>query len=730
MTGTGSLSPANGAVGSANVGWIVSTSSTVIDLLADTDRSGIVDKNDEPGKGVWTNTLGAIYTVNYNADDKRVVSGSGSLAAGTPIPDAIYFNDNGDPEYENKVIGGLFGMPGTGTADLDDISPLVVRATQNPLPSDMRLFLKVAKLTQIQAIHVYQKLALHQVSPWGGPTETKTEIDITSWISDDATNDHTLGVEGLFLKGMKLPTHTGMPFDGMVDLTLELRQNNLVVASSKVEMKVAPWIALPNTQLSTQVWAAKCPSIDSQMHPNPDSNDAFISVLTGTGQLSTVPYDITVPQNVLEAETQWFQDHVEIGYTQRPGGRKVYSVFRLPYFTQPTWPLTRLLTDKIGVFQLGKDLGNLTSGDYGGNVELLPPTTANPLGRIVVGDTKSPALFAFFQAQEVQSPIDIPTIWLNVGHVDEAVAFDKTAENIIMANPALAYKTMQDWIAAKPDPGDHVLFYTGGRPQYGKVSSDSTNSAPNRLWTGIDLRGKKWTMLRIFSGNGAGQVAHIATLGNGFIDVDKVWETGSIILDVTGDIVGPCIAHYALQGSAPLFTSWDFLPLTGDEYVLVEGTELWATGAPDNTPAVLTMEEVLADAHLKTLTDKITVLLASIKQKLMDAASPDMLTYTQVPVLYVGNSVKLDNTVFALTPGLANVQIAAGKYYFAKQFCAGSDIATGADLFEAVAKAGLGAANCAFIDDWNCYHRHEGEVHCGTAVVRDFYAFDWWSKLK
>src|SRR5262249_60880006 len=103
-----------------------------------------------------------------------------------------------------------------------------------------------------------------------------------------------------------------------------------------------------------------------------------------------------------EAGTRWFQDHLEVGYTQRPGGPKKHEVFRLPYdrgtgSVQPPWTKNHLLSSTSGIFQLGIKLqsGAIQKGDYGGNQEVMPPTPAYPLGRIVEGDTRTDALAAF-----------------------------------------------------------------------------------------------------------------------------------------------------------------------------------------------------------------------------------------------------------------------------------------------------------------------------------------------
>ncbi|MCH8879388.1 MAG: hypothetical protein IID34_05840 [Planctomycetes bacterium] len=35
-------------------------------------------------------------------------------------------------------------------------------------------------------------------------------------------------------------------------------------------------------------------------------------------------------------------------------------------------------------------------------------------------------------------------------------------------------------------------------------------------------------------------------------------------------------------------------------------------------------------------------------------------------------------------------------------------------------------AGVGFADDWDLYHRLDGEVHCGTEVVRMLFGFNWW----
>jgi protein-arginine deiminase len=67
--------------------------------------------------------------------------------------------------------------------------------------------------------------------------------------------------------------------------------------------------------------------------------------------------------------------------------------------------------------------GQGTSQDYGGNIEVAPPTPEYPMGRIYYGaqGRYAPAdeVEELFESQAVQAPFELDSSWLCVGHVDE-----------------------------------------------------------------------------------------------------------------------------------------------------------------------------------------------------------------------------------------------------------------------------------------------------------------------
>lgn len=690
------------------------------DLDVDVNRNGTVDDSaDEMGEDVWVNGSGAIFSVNYDRDGMRT-------SGATPIPDALGFNDNGEPINEQTTIANA--------ADALDITPVVLRGLGTGLPAGVRVFLKVPNLEDIQSIHLYKRIASGEAVIWGGVGSRVTgnpaqplEKDITDLVDPTSatfagvmpSGDVTFGLEGLFFRN----TGVTNPFDGDVDITLEFRSGATVLFSDTVKLKVAPWLMLPHTQASTQVWVKDDGAGNDEFRVTPVPGP--YKGLDHSGQLHAVAGGM--------ANSQWFQDHIETGYYQRPGGPKTVTTFRLPYVRpgqpQPDWPPGNLLRPDFGIFQIGEDVGFDTdgasnSGSFGGNLELMPATPGHALGRIVIGNTRSDELFTFLESQEVQPPVEIPTEWLSVGHVDEVLAFDSAASRAIVADPSDAWTIMS--AIAPADRGSAVFFATGAlHPQSGTMSAAPV--APNRLETGIDLTGTAWHYVRIYesgASNAAGQVAHISRLANGFLEVDQVWDTGTKI--IPGLAPATTIYDTMLHTVAASSPTWARLPAAGDKYVLVEGSRFWKRPVVggDGTPSIVTVQEMLADPDLHDLNATDAQGQITAARTALDAAA---LTYVSVPVIYVGlrSGFVTGRRAVAITPGLNNVQLAATTLYFPRQF--GPRNAANEDLFEKTTKTRLPAAE--FVDDWDEYHRYEGEVHCGSTVVRVPLAIDWWTVL-
>jgi protein-arginine deiminase len=133
----------------------------------------------------------------------------------------------------------------------------------------------------------------------------------------------------------------------------------------------------------------------------------------------------------------WIQDEIEFGYQQTPAG-PMDLVLDSIRTTGSQW-LDAYPEDVI----LAPDFGHVTergsgwadSVDSFGNLECSPPVTVDgtehPFGRIYYGGRESgpgarqvvEGLRDFLAFQQVQSPVELDSVWLAVGHVDEFMLF-------------------------------------------------------------------------------------------------------------------------------------------------------------------------------------------------------------------------------------------------------------------------------------------------------------------
>jgi hypothetical protein len=141
------------------------------------------------------------------------------------------------------------------------------------------------------------------------------------------------------------------------------------------------------------------------------------------------------------------------------------------------------------------------SVNYGGNIEVSPPISGFPLGKIVVGNIQldssselmDPDLLHFLRKQMEQPLAEIDTSWLDVGHVDELITFveDRTnrSASILRASPGIALQILQEARAQYLNglPVDHPN--TGGYRPSGILSRhmDEGQKPVTHL-----LRGKQW----------------------------------------------------------------------------------------------------------------------------------------------------------------------------------------------------------------------------------------------
>lgn len=677
------------------------TTTPGVDLDVDTNRDGVVEDDvDDPAEEKWTKKRGAFFMVNYDDDESD------------QKPDAIDFDNKGRPINENLVI--------ENAADAKDITELVVRI-RGLEPGDVKqVKLRASGLEQARGFHLFPQIAAGVAKIWGGPLETDVEKDITQYVK--IPGDTTLGIEGLFFRYLLAGAYGGTfpaGYKGRLHLRLVvIGKSGEQVGSDEVELKVAPYVMLPNTQATEELW----------------TSDASAPFLAGLDAEKTYAH---TPQN-----DQWTQDHVEIGYTHAPGRPKTHIVLRLPRsfddpatgttaYDLPDWPVKELLKPDTGVFTFRNTVqyDHAGSGEFGGNLEVIPPTAKWPLGRIVAGNTISAKLYKFLEDQEVQEPIQIDTAWLAIGHVDEVVAFipDGGGWSAVVADPEQA----EPLVRGSPN---RALFFAKGQTSGTQVLKASGGEATKLLDAAVDFSQAQYAYahyIRIFNGKGTGQVAHIKAGGlqNGAIEIDGVWKTPRRVAKVGpgGPATRDCVSLCIDRAPIPVKDHWFVLPDNTSRFVLTEDTQFWVDGDDDPVPAIMTVQEIKADRALATLNSEARTRIRAVR-KAIEAAAGENVKFIPVPDFFMGKLQAtgiVDRSAVAFTPGLANVQVAGGTLYFPESF--GPRNAAGADVFDEAVKAKVPGAKM-FVDDWAVYHRLMGEVHCGTNVKRAVYPFNWWER--
>ena len=400
----------------------------VLRLSVDSDRDGVIDDSEHRGnKWVWgANQHGAIVLVNNDRD----------------------FSDF-HPDVNHK----------------SELAPLLIHDPHiNALPEkfSIRLFCTPRSANRFSVYRV---------------TDGQPEV-----ILGRTTKGQSLSISApltpmrqeLYIEGHEFP---GPFFEGLITIELQLVEEvpggSVVRASERVVFRVAPWVMTPNHLPVKKVYV--CDMAGSN-YPNPN----FLAELKKALNNINVPHHV-VPPNVNGGD-RWIQDEVEFGYSMAPNWN-LPVVFDSPRDRElDGFPEASLLGPDFGHFQIGGSRPN--SLDSFGNLEVSPPVTVNgrlyPLGRIVFGGSEygsysadaremMPEIRQFLYAQKVQSPVEIYTDWLAVGHVDEIICFVPADNDIkfqlLMASPDRAHSILK---RLRAGGHDHVMLFQGRNRLNGK----------------------------------------------------------------------------------------------------------------------------------------------------------------------------------------------------------------------------------------------------------------------
>jgi protein-arginine deiminase len=289
--------------------------------------------------------------------------------------------------------------------------------------------------------------------------------------------------EHYFIEAHEYPSQS---FEGL--LTVELfmtipaidNRGDRLIGRDRVVFRVAPWIMTPNTLPVERVYACKI-TTSGQDETDEDKvlNSAFLEGLEEAFESLGSSDLLEIIPPMVSRSDPWIQDEVEFGFSQSP-------THILPVVCDSPrdrglddFPELELRGPDFGHFQIGGSSDN--SLDSFGNLEVSPPVTVGegtveerhyPLGRIIFGGSHYGVygqipprrmmleLRKFLHAQKVQSPIEIFTDWLHVGHVDEILSFvpaDNEKEfKLLLASPSKAGAVLQG--LSETGHGSAVLF--------------------------------------------------------------------------------------------------------------------------------------------------------------------------------------------------------------------------------------------------------------------------------
>lgn len=417
------------------------------DMDVDTNRDGTISVADDAGEDTWNAAGGAVYYMNQDDDD-----------------------NNNQHDYADTI---------SVNGDTADLAPIIVRQFTNP-PAGGSATVTVSTAAQGN-IRVFRKNGTTYTSVYSsGASFTLPLIDI-------GAADVELAIEGR--------ARLTSSWDGKVTLTLEVRDSSsAVVSSDAVIMRMAPPI------FATNLWVAEeYHLVNVSWYSNIALRQAMQVICTNGG------FQYREASGVTYNQDRWLQDSSEPAVIQLPsatGPRRVIdNVFQCARWREcDDWCEDVLWGPDFDWFE--RFSTNTDSHNYGGNLEVVPPTTGRPYGTICYGGgtglkigtstTVSSNMVAsyqqFFDACAIQGPgFNYTSEWLAVGHIDEFSMFIPAPNTprgwvCLIASPARAYTVLN---AA---PGSAVVFQ--GRSSQTTVSailaSTSLTTLNNEVQTRID----------------------------------------------------------------------------------------------------------------------------------------------------------------------------------------------------------------------------------------------------
>ncbi|MEM9694527.1 MAG: protein-arginine deiminase family protein, partial [Myxococcota bacterium] len=430
-------------------------------IHVDANRDGQVDDSWEHN-GEWrggADGFGAVVMVNSD-DDASPYFPFGETVV---LPDEPPSLDLAKP---GRVITG---------ADAADVAPLVLRrdpitAGQSEAGWSLRLFVDRPSVLRI----------------FDGNSEGATELigpetNAGYTFFDLAEDEITLSMEALRYPGPD-PNTGEDSFDGRATITLEMyAPSGTLDHTESAVVRVAPWIVFSHFDPTQAVLAYSPRDLQGLVIERRDSLDptdvrSFLESFVPSHERFLAELNLALPaglsstnlSNFANPGDPWIQDVLESGHCGMAGEGARMTVCHGQGDERERFRFADgLVSPDVGLIRSVPRGRPTQTFDNFGNVECTPPLRNRageltyPYGRIVFGENNqgrhlAPALLQdtrrLFEAQGLQSPIALPTGWLGVGHIDEAISFLPMRDaplgfRVLVASPALAYELFAEMVA-------------------------------------------------------------------------------------------------------------------------------------------------------------------------------------------------------------------------------------------------------------------------------------------
>lgn len=248
-----------------------------------------------------------------------------------------------------------------------------------------------------------------------------------------AVGEVPCGTQQLFVEALRTRSQL---WDGRVRLVVRNERGE-----RSVDARVAPVLFPDVTWPVTRVYAVDVSDADA------GANGALLAAL----HEARAP--LTLAPGAEHHFERWMQDAISAGVQRLASGVTQEVLLEMD---RPTGArgLERFAASRLGpgcgLARAGRDETTVLS--YGGNLETIPPHAGFPLGRLVIGGDGArhmgASTRAWLEAQEAQGPLlELPTAWLDTGHVDEVVAFLPVRGGwaMVVPSPALAWERLE-WL--------------------------------------------------------------------------------------------------------------------------------------------------------------------------------------------------------------------------------------------------------------------------------------------